>query len=94
MQHNHANLSDIHFLYGTDATTKQELRQKTDMWPHSTWNLLSMQRKKQHKQIITTQQCTSPGTTCSKQDFAVGLSLKQMVNAIEGLHKGIEKPAP
>ena len=41
-----------------------------------------MQRKKQHEQTITTQQCT----TCSKQDFAVGLSLKQMVNAIEHLH--------
>jgi hypothetical protein len=62
------------------------------MWPHSTLNLLSMQRKQQHKQTITTQQCTSPGTTCSKQDVAVCLSLEQMVNAtaIECLHKGIE----
>ena len=34
--------------------------QKTDMWPHSNWNLLSMQRKQQHKETITTQQCTSP----------------------------------
>jgi hypothetical protein len=49
-----------------------------------------MQRKQQHKQTIATQQCTSPGTTCSKQDLAVCLSLKQMENAIECLHKGIE----
>jgi hypothetical protein len=53
-----------------------------------------MQPKQEHKQTITTQQCTSPGTTCSKQDFAVCPSFKQMVNAVECLHKGIESPAP
>ena len=40
----------------------------------------------------TIQQCTWPGTTCSKQNFAVCLSLTQMVSFIECLHKGIEKP--
>ena len=30
-----------------------------------------MQRTQQHEETITTRQCTSPGTTCSKENFAV-----------------------
>ena len=63
------------------------------MWPCSTWNLLSMQRKQQHRQTITTQQCTSPGSTCCKRILPFAylsnrwwMLLNAYIKALNNLH--------